>query len=50
MPPNLRIIGDFLERNVHIINGLHDRKYRLPNTHLLTSLFCGHYLKWLTSL
>lgn len=50
MPQNLSQNLKQLEDNIHIINGINDRKSRLPNTHLLTSLLCGHYTKWMSTL
>ena len=36
--------------NRNIIDGINDRKYRLPNIHLISSLLCGHFSKWMNSL
>ena len=50
MPENWKAIRDYMDTNKHIIDGINDRKYRLPNAHLISSLLCGHFSKWMNSL
>ena len=39
-----------MQCNNHIINGILFRKGRLPNSHLLIAILCGHWSKWTRNL